>query len=52
MSTLIEHGFIVTQHKNHNVIISKNGRNVMKFNFSRELSGEELSELVFWYRSL
>lgn len=51
MSTLIEHGLVVTQRVDHNVVISKNGRDVMKFNFSRELSGEELSELVFWYRS-
>lgn len=52
MSTLIENGFVITQRMDYDVVISRNGRDVMKFTFTRELSGEELSELVFWYRSI
>ena len=48
MSTLMANGFIVTQHTDHNVSISKNGRDIVRLKFSRELSGEELSELAFW----
>ena len=50
MSTLMANGFIVTQHTDHNVSLSKNGRDIVRLKFSRELSGEELSELAFWIR--
>lgn len=52
MATLVENGFVITQRLNHDVVISRNGRDVLRFAFTRELTGEELSELVFWYRSI
>ena len=52
MSTLMANGFIVTQHTDHNVSISRNGRDIVRLKFSRELSGEELSELAFWIRNV
>ena len=42
MSTLMANGFIVTQHTDH----------IVRLKFSRELSGEELSELAFWIRNV
>lgn len=50
MATLIENGYTVTQHKNYIVSVSKNGKDIVRFAFSRELSGTELSELAFWVR--
>ena len=50
MATLIENGYTVTQHRNYTVSVSKNGKDIIRFAFSRELSGSELSELAFWVR--
>ncbi len=52
MATLVTNGLILTQHENHYVSVSKNGKSLFRFAFSRELSGEELSELAFWVRSV
>lgn len=52
MATIIENGFIVTQYPNHLVNISRHGRDILRLEFKRELSGEELSELAFWIRSV
>jgi len=50
MSTLVENGYTVTQHKDYIVSVSKNGKDIVRFAFKRELSGDELSELAFWVR--
>jgi hypothetical protein len=50
MSTLIENGYTITQHKDYIVSVSKNGKDIVRFAFKRELSGNELSELAFWVR--
>ena len=50
MSTLIENGYTVTQHRDYIVSVSKNGKDIVRFAFKRELSGDELSELAFWVR--
>lgn len=52
MATLVTNGLMVTQHENYYVSVSKNGKNIFRFAFSRELSGAELSELAFWVRSV
>lgn len=52
VSTLIENGYIVTQHPDHLVSISRFGKDIVRLEFRRELSGEELSELAFWIRSV
>lgn len=51
MATLLTNGYTITQYTDHNVSISKNGKRVVNLKFSRELSGEELSELAFWVRT-
>lgn len=52
MSTLISNGFTVTQHLDNHVSISRQGKAVCRLDFKRELSGEELSELAFWIRTV
>ena len=50
MSTLIENGYTITQNKDYIVNVSKNGKDIVRFAFKRELSGSELGELAFWVR--
>ncbi len=51
MATLLTNGYTITQQTDYNVSISKNGKKLVNLKFSRELSGEELSELAFWIRT-
>lgn len=48
MATLVINGLTLIQHENYTVSASRNGRPIVKFDFSRELTGKELSDLAFW----
>lgn len=51
MATLVTDGMTLTQHENYYVSVSRYGKALVRFAFSRELTGEELSELAFWVKT-
>lgn len=52
MATLVINGMTLVQHEDYRVSVSKYGKALCRFDFKRELTGEELSELAFWVRNV